>query len=122
MYARRGWGGIEGNRRSSPGPPKEIFLRVETSFAKWLRETGDTPSAYAVRNGFFKQRLMLLAGISRAPQAITKFHYPTLAAISEESGIPIDTLIREANEAGKNPIAPRRYTRKEENDGKAAAE
>ncbi len=95
---------------------------METTFALWLREAGESHSAYALRKSMQKRAVMLLAGVSRQPQRITLLHYPTLAEISRETGIPIQTLIDDAVAAAANPVPPRQYNRKEETDGTQAAE
>ncbi len=91
---------------------------METKFAAWLRKRGESHSAYALRIGMNKMRVALLAGIARQAQPIARFHYPSLARISEDTGIPIQILIDDAVEASKNPIAPRQYNRKGTEDGK----
>ncbi len=96
---------------------------METQFAKWLREHDESHSAFALRRGLGKRLVARLAGVSREETAVRRWIYPPLAAISDETGIPVDTLVREAGVAAKNPVAPRRYTRREErHDGKAAAQ
>ena len=94
---------------------------METTFAKWLSETGESHSAYALRRGMDKKRVMLMAGVSRTPQVIVRFNYPSLVTISEDTGIPIQILIDEAMAAAKNPVPPRQYNRKGVENGKGQA-
>ncbi len=87
---------------------------METTFAKWLSERGESHSAYALRMNLSKRRVALMAGVSREPQQAAWFKYGTLSLVSKDTGIPIETLEREAREAAVNPIPPRKYTRKTE--------
>ena len=93
-----------------------------TTFGRWLEERGEKPYAYALRRNLGKKSVGLLAGISREPRTITRFNYTALVTIAKDSGIAIEVLTRDAIKAAAEPTAPRRYTRKEQGNGKEAAE
>jgi hypothetical protein len=97
---------------------------METTFAKWLAARGETMNAFGLRMGMNRERVRFLAGVSREPRLMGLricFHVPSLTAISDETGIPIETLIADATKAAVNPLPPRQYNRKEKDDGKATA-
>lgn len=89
---------------------------METAFARWLGERDETPHRYARRKGMNTDRVMLLAGVSRSPRTVTRWHMPSLTTISEETGIPIAELIADATRAAANPRPPRQYNRKAEGE------
>ena len=93
---------------------------METAFAKWLSERGESHSAYALRVKVNKRSIALLAGVCREPQRVKWFKYATLALVSKDTGIPIETLASDGEKAAANPTPPRRYTRKAGQDAKAA--
>ena len=94
---------------------------METAFAAWLREQGESPSAYALRRGVHRKPIMRLAGVAHGPQPIGNIFYPTLVKVSDETGIPIGTLIEDATRAAANPVPPRKYERKAETTAAADA-
>ena len=85
---------------------------METTFARWLRGRGEMYYAYAVRMRLGKKSVALLAGIGRRPQEIRWFNYTALKRISEDSGIPVQTLIDDAAKAARHPVEPRKYVKK----------
>jgi len=94
---------------------------METAFAKWLSERGESHSAYALRVKVNKRSIALLAGVCREPQRVKWFKYATLALVSKDTGIPIETLASDGERAAANPTPPRRYTRKAREDAIADA-
>jgi hypothetical protein len=97
---------------TGPVPGRDAPARL-TSFGLWLWERGENHSAYARRRGIGGlKRMALLAGYGRQPQRVTQFHYPMLELISADTGIPTETLIREALEAARDPTPPRKYERR----------
>jgi hypothetical protein len=96
-----------------------IDLSMETAFARWLRERGESHSAYAIRNRMGKKQIARLAGVAREAKPIVRFYtYGALCEISKDTGIPIQVLIDDAVEAAHNPIEPRKYVKKGMDDGK----
>ena len=95
---------------------------METRFAKWLKRRGESHSAYAIRMKVSRSCIAHLAGVARTAKPPSRFNYKTLVLVSKDTGIPIETLVSETLKAAENPIAPRRYTRKDEQNGKEAAE
>ena len=85
---------------------------MRTAFARWLDKRGESHFAYAARNGMNRTRVALLAGVSREPREVTRWHMPSLTAISQETGISIARLIGDATKASANPVPPRQYNRK----------
>ncbi len=77
--------------------------------------------AYAIRKRLGKTSVALLAGISRKARPITRLNYTALRHISNDTGIPIQTLIDDAARAARNPVQPRKYTKKGADDGQTAA-
>ena len=95
---------------------------MKTAFGRWLEKRGENHFAYAVRVGMNRTRVALLAGVSREPRTITRWHMPSLTVISKETGISVARLIEDATRAAANPRPPRQYKRNGGEDGKAAAE
>jgi hypothetical protein len=85
---------------------------METTFARWLRERGETYWAYSQRLKLNQRGVERLIGRARKPLTITYFNHPFLAKVATDTGIPIGTLIEDTIKASANPIAPRAYTRK----------
>ena len=85
---------------------------MRTAFGRWLEKRGENHFAYAVRVGMNRTRVALLAGVSREPFTIIRWHMPSLTVISKETGISVARLIEDAARAAANPRAPRQYNRK----------
>ena len=85
---------------------------METTFARWLRGRGEPHYAYAIRKKLGKKSVALMAGIGRQPQELTRLNYVALRRISEDSGIPVQTLIDDAARAARHPVEPRKYAKK----------
>jgi hypothetical protein len=83
---------------------------METTFARWLQDRGEAHSAYAIRRGLNRLGVARLAGIGRKPSIAYYFYHHFLVNVSQDTGIPIETLVEEARKAAANPIPPRRYT------------
>ena len=97
---------------------------MRTAFALWLEAQGEAHYAYADRKGIGRRRVALYAGIGsggdrrRSADRAMRFDYAQLAIISQDTGIPVEMLIKDAIAALEDPVPPRRYTRKEKVDGK----
>ncbi len=85
---------------------------METTFGRWLRLRGEAHYAYAVRKKIGKRAVAQLAGISREARKVTLINYTTLRHISNDTGIPIQTLIDDAARAARNPVQPRKYVKR----------
>ncbi len=85
---------------------------METTFARWLRQRGEMHYRYADRKHLGKRSVALLAGIGREARAITRLNYTALRHISQDTGIPIQTLIDDAARAARNPVQPRKYVKR----------
>jgi hypothetical protein len=83
---------------------------METTFARWLREHDETRFAFEIKHGLNHGSVARLAGVGRAPSVVNRFSLDFLVKVSQETGIPVGTLIEEARKAAANPIPPRRYT------------
>lgn len=94
---------------------------METTFAVWLRQAGETPAAYARRTGHKYMMVRRLAGVASGDGSVG-FLSDKLLPIAEETGIPLGVLIEEAHEAAHDPTPPRRYRRKERQHDVEAAD
>jgi hypothetical protein len=93
-------------------------VAMQTTFAVWLAERGEATYAFANRFGINQTSVARLAGVSRKAYTPRYFKRDFLTLVSGETGIPIETLIDDATKAAANPTPPRRYTRRENTDGK----
>lgn len=97
---------------------------MKTTFALWLEARGQAHYAYADRKGLGRRLVALYAGIGRDRRdqgrriKVERFAYGPLSIISQDTGIPVEMLIKDAIAALEDPTPPRRYTRKEKTDGK----
>lgn len=94
---------------------------MDTTFSKWLRAQGEAHYAYAKRRGLGQQSIRTLVGLGRVPRELTRLSLLALTRASEDSGIPIQTLIDEARAAARDPVEPRKYVKRGVEDGKAQA-
>mgnify|MGYP001593289855 CR=1 FL=1 len=91
---------------------------MKTTFALWLEARGEAHYAYADRRGLGRRRVALYAGVGpghdkvRGRDKIKRFDYASLSIISQDTGIPLEMLIKDAIAALEDPTPPRRYTRK----------
>jgi len=93
---------------------------METTFARWLRERGESHQAYAARLRLNWIAVRRLAGVGREPYVIRTFRLDFISRVAKDTGIPIDILVGDAERAAADPVPPRTYTRKEGGDGKDA--
>lgn len=73
-----------------------------TTFARWLREHGETSSSFAIRTGFNNQVVYWLTGKPRSDKPVLNLSLALLGKISQETGISERRLAGEAIVAAKN--------------------
>lgn len=95
---------------------------MKTKFAIWLEDRGETVFAFSKRTGLGLPAVRRLAGIGHGPLTIHGFQLSFLQRVRAETGITIQRLQRDALRAAKDPIPPRAYRRKQENENGETAE
>ena len=82
---------------------------METSFHRWLTERGLAVHVFARQHELPRGQIYKLAGISAA-EASMQVSFPVALRVSVVTGIGLETLVLETEEAAAVP--PRKYSRK----------
>jgi hypothetical protein len=82
---------------------------METSYHRWLTERGLAVHVFAREHELPRGQIYKLAGIAAA-EASMQVSFPVALQVSLMTGIGLETLVLEAEEAA--PVPPRKYSRK----------
>lgn len=87
---------------------------MKTALMRWMEERKLPPYRFAKQHNLPYASVYVLAGVKlgESRRQPSFFRSYTLRAVSDLTGIPVDTLEREAEEARRNPTPARKYERK----------